>query len=129
MNHYDVILTLLRSDDVIVEQNFIIFFQIIESVLVLMEEFDLAPDGSSTLQKCFIVSLRHITASDLEDGKIGHVIVREILTGISYKYSGVIDSTMDVLTSFYNSLPDDLVLSEATMNFLLTPLDGLKQLR
>ena len=94
-----------------------------------MEEFELAPDGSSTLQKCFIVSLRHITASDLEDGKIGHVIVREILTGISYKYSGVIDSTMDVLTSFYNSLPDDLVLSEATMNFLLTPLDGLKQLR
>ena len=94
-----------------------------------MEEFDLAPSCSAILQKCFITSLRHIESRDLEEGQTGHAIILQIQSGISYKYSGVIDSTMDVLTSFYSSLPADLDLSTAAIEFLVKPLDGLNKLR
>lgn len=103
--------------------------QIIDSVLLLMDEPDLAPQCSATLQKCFIVALRHLESHDLNRNATGHQIIVSILQGITYKYAAVIDSTMDVLGSFYSSLPNNLDLTPGAIEFLLEPLDGLKQLR
>ena len=94
-----------------------------------MDEADLAPQCSAMLQKCFIVSLRHLQSGDLNRDQNGHLIIQAILSGISYKYAAVIDSTMDVLGSFYSSLPHELELTESAVAFLLEPLEGLKQLR
>ena len=58
-------------------------------------------------------------------GANGHLIISAIKQGITYKYAAVIDSTMDVLGSFYSSLPTDLEMTESAVEFLLEPLDGM----
>ena len=63
--------------------------------------------------------------STLNQGANGHLIISSIKQGITYKYAAVIDSTMDVLGSFYSSLPTDLEMTESAVEFLLEPLDGM----
>ena len=39
----------------------------------------------------------------------------ESIKGVSYRYSAVVDSMMDVLAAFYTSLPGDLNFTDETI--------------
>lgn len=94
-----------------------------------MSDPDNAPECASTIQKCLLIALRHLDELDIRESGIGGQIITELMVGTTYQYSGVMDSCLDCISAFYNSLPLELVLSEKSVDMLTRPLDTLCPLR
>ena len=51
------------------------------------------------------------------------------MDGVTYQYSSVMDSSLDSISAFYSSLPEDIILSEQSVKMLTNPLAELAALR
>ena len=101
----------------------------IENCYTLLDEPDNAAAVGSTMQKILGEVAKYLTELDLKENAPGDLILKQLVNGLQFQYSSVMDCTLDALSSFYVSLRMREVRNKAVLDFLASPLKLLAQLR